>query len=441
MMSLLPLMIRRRYMHNHAKDVDSRRDLLGIQYRAMGRLMWIIIGYIGVSYVASFLFLVVFIYLSPNLKEIIAQQGVSGPASFASFHVISSFNNAGFSLFSTNLIPFRDASVVLMVLGALILLGNTLYPVALRSIVCLFRKYASREHGRDEYQYLLDHPRECFTHLFPELNTHILLITSIVFNCFEMILFIAYDWNLAILNGSSWAEKFFAGVFSSVSTRTAGFNVVDLAVISPTLQFVQLLLMYVASVPGIVTLRSSTVVGVDTIQVAEDDEETALEKIPSSFKRILVWFRNRNFMLREASLLLVFVLLICFVEDPKLSNDANFTIFKVLYESASGFGTVGLSLGYPNTVTSLSAQFNAAAKIFMCCIMLLGRHRGLPTSLDPAVQLTSDNKELELNSTRAHLQNEFSEFNKFDQEGRLVPVVPPQISPSDVRLRRVKTYA
>ena len=44
-------------------------------------------------------------------------------------------------------------------------------------------------------KYLLDHPRKCYTHLFPAGATFWLVITVIAFNLFEFIFFCALDWN------------------------------------------------------------------------------------------------------------------------------------------------------------------------------------------------------------------------------------------------------
>ncbi|EER37209.1 potassium uptake transporter [Histoplasma capsulatum H143] len=62
----------------------------------------------------------------------------------------------------------------------------------------------------------------------------------------------------------------------------------------------------------------------------------------------------------------------------------------MLFEVTSGYGNVGLSLGYPGINTSLSGKFSVFGKLIMCAMMLRGRHRGLPSQLDRAVMLPSD---------------------------------------------------
>lgn len=75
-------------------------------------------------------------------------------------------------------------------------------------------------------------------------------------------------------------------------------------------------------------------------------------------------------------------------------------MFQVLFEVVSAYGTVGLSLGYPNTDQSFSAQFNTFSKLVIIAMLIRGRHRGLPYSLDRAIILPSDKME-----ERDHLED------------------------------------
>ena len=66
------------------------------------------------------------------------------------------------------------------------------------------------------------------------------------------------------------------------------------------------------------------------------------------------------------------------------------TVFTVLFEVVSAYGTVGLSFGYPGVNTSFSGQFNVVSKLVIIAMQIRGRHRGLPYALDRAVLLPSD---------------------------------------------------
>lgn len=68
----------------------------------------------------------------------------------------------------------------------------------------------------------------------------------------------------------------------------------------------------------------------------------------------------------------------------------DFTVFKVLFEIISAYGTVGLSLGYNGFNTSFTGQFTTISKLVIIAMMIRGRHRGLPYSLDRAIMLPND---------------------------------------------------
>ncbi|CAD7929647.1 unnamed protein product [Amoebophrya sp. A120] len=64
--------------------------------------------------------------------------------------------------------------------------------------------------------------------------------------------------------------------------------------------------------------------------------------------------------------------------------------FKVLYEIVSAYGTVGLSLGggSPENLArgcSFAGSWTVEGKMLLCLVMLLGKMRGLPESIDPSV--------------------------------------------------------
>ena len=84
--------------------------------------------------------------------------------------------------------------------------------------------------------------------------------------------------------------------------------------------------------------------------------------------------------------------LIAIIEGRRLenTNEYAFTLYSVLFEIISAYGTVGLSLGYPTANTSFSGQFTTLSKLVMIAMQIRGRHRGLPYELDRAVLLPSE---------------------------------------------------
>jgi hypothetical protein len=90
-------------------------------------------------------------------------------------------------------------------------------------------------------------------------------------------------------------------------------------------------------------------------------------------------------------------------------NEPDFSLFNCLFEIISAYGTVGLSLGYPNSNASFSAQFNVIGKLVIIAMQIRGRHRGLPYELDRAILLPSESlqqREME-DATARHRRSSF----------------------------------
>ena len=237
-LSIVPLLIRRRYFLKEfgpeiaqirpaCSSADLERpsfensistfDHRVMQFHAMNRLVYIVPSYmLGLMLMMFVIQSIYLTYYAPALFTLYSNN-VTSPVGFAGFHVLTAFHNAGFSLFAANLIPFQAATVVLLTLAALVLLGQTMYPVGLRLVVWICSKIAR---DKEPFRYLLAHPSECFTHLFPALNTLILLIVVAGLNVIEWMLFIGLDWNIAEVAQLAPHSRVLTFFFQSVSTRT-----------------------------------------------------------------------------------------------------------------------------------------------------------------------------------------------------------------------------
>ena len=56
--------------------------------------------------------------------------------------------------------------------------------------------------------------------------------------------------------------------------------------------------------------------------------------------------------------------------------------FNTIFEIISGYGTVGLSVSYSNA--SFSGQWSVLSKLVIIFVMLMGRHREMPDTIDAA---------------------------------------------------------
>lgn len=73
-----------------------------------------------------------------------------------------------------------------------------------------------------------------------------------------------------------------------------------------------------------------------------------------------------------------------------LGDPTTYSVFNIIFEVVSAYGTVGISVGLPTAAYSFSGGWQTASKLILCLVMLRGRHRGLPVALDRAVRLPGE---------------------------------------------------
>jgi len=178
------------------------------------------------------------------------------------------------------------------------------------------------------------------------------------------------------------------GLFQAASTRTAGFAVVNLAALHPGIQVSYLIMMYISVFPIAISVRRTNVYEEKSLGIyGSKDEEVEDEKQPS-----YVGAHLRRQLSFDLWYVFLGFFIIALAEGSRLqsTNDYAFTMFSVLFEIVSAYGTVGLSLGYPNIDASLSAEFTVISKLVIIAMQIRGRHRGLPYELDRAILLPSE---------------------------------------------------
>jgi Trk-type K+ transport system membrane component len=104
------------------------------------------------------------------------------------------FNDLGFTLTPESMIPFQFAVLPLLLGTFLIIIGNTGFPCMLRLVIWMTEKCTPRGTAVwEELRFLLDHPRRCFTLLFPSNATWWLFWILILLNGVDLIFFVILD--------------------------------------------------------------------------------------------------------------------------------------------------------------------------------------------------------------------------------------------------------
>ncbi|GFF32633.1 low-affinity potassium transport protein [Aspergillus udagawae] len=374
-------------------DWDERQkdQLGGIEYRALKTLLMILMCYFILFHILGILLLTLWIWLTPEFGQSVTVDGVN-PFWWGIFTAGSAFNDLGYTLTSDSMASFKNAAFPLILMSFLILIGNTGFPCMLRLIIWLLSKLAPYGSAlNEELQFLLDHPRRCFTLLFPSGESWRLLGVLILLNGFDFTVFCTLSDRSEYQTDSrspSTFTRLINGLFQVASTRTAGFSVTPLADIHPAIQVSFLVMMYVSAFPTAIAMRETNVYEERSLGVYEQDSDSEAESRNGQHIGLAVHIqRQLGFDLWYVMLGLFLVAIAEGGRLRKAADDPAFSLFSVLFEIVSAYGTVGLSLGYPETETSLCAQFNWVSKLVIVAMQLRGRHRGLPHALDHAILL------------------------------------------------------
>ena len=218
------------------------------------------------------------------------------------------------------------------------------------------------------------------------------------------------------------------GLFQAASTRTAGFASVNLAMLHPGIQVSYLIMMYISVFPIAISVRRTNVYEEKSLGIyGSSKEETEDDKEPS-----YVGAHLRRQLSFDLWYIFLGLFIIAIAEGDRLSNtnEYAFTLFSVLFEIVSAYGTVGLSLGYPGIDASFSAEFSVVSKLVVIAMQIRGRHRGLPYELDRAVLLPSDSlhkKEDEDAAKRVQRRN--SSISNLEPMGRTLSTRTPSAGP------------
>lgn len=288
-----------------------------------------------------------FIFLSAFLLELLGAVllFLYGQTLFNSvFHSISAFNNAGFSTFKNNLENFRGDIFINVVISFLIISGG----IGILVLSDFYRKIVS----------FFNKQRMRFS-----LHSKLVLIVTVSLILAGAGLFYFFEkGNLSYL---SQKELVLASFFQSITSRTAGFNTVNIGGLSMPTLLLMMFLMFIGGAP------SSASGGVKVTSLA-----LVILSIVSFFKKeeeITVFGRTiPKIQLRKIIVLIFVYLLFCLVAFLLLLYTEKGDFEKILFEVFSAMGTVGLSTGLTPLLTDWG-------KVLIIVTMFVGRL--LPLSL------------------------------------------------------------
>lgn len=253
------------------------------------------------------------------------------------FHAVSAFNNAGFGLYSDNLVRFGSDWLILAPIMGAIIIGGLGYPVLSE----LVRRARGRSRGR------------------LSVTARMTLAGTVVLIVGGALALAVADCNHAFA-GLHGSDRVLATLFAAVTPRTAGFNSIDYSHMTSTGMMITDGLMFIgggsAGTAGGIKITTVLVLAAAMLTEFRGDADVVIGK-----RRI------DDSVVRQAMTVTVFggavialALMLLRVFNPQFHADA------LAFEIFSAFATVGLSTG-------ITGQLTAVSQVILCLLMYLGR--------------------------------------------------------------------
>lgn len=340
--------------------------ILDTEDRAVERMIKHIVKYTFIFEGTAFLVMGVHLqwFADPTLLN-----GIN-PWWWSLFHSVSAFNNAGFGLMNNNLVNYVFDPVINFTVAGLIILGGIGYPVII-AIHTGFRKKMAKS---DSKQATME--EDVKDVVASPVQIRVALIGTVLLLAIGTFIPMAIEWNNPIMADYTIMQKFTAAFFQSVSTRTAGFNTIDIGALHVATLFLFMLLMYIGANPagtagGIKIPTVAVLYGFIKDWFQKPGEPVKLFR--SNISKFAVSHAVRLFFFSTFFIAGIIFLISLAEAKYMITPDPTFNFLKVAFEVVSAFGTVGLSMGFSGGVTSFSAILTPFSKFLLILTMLLGR--------------------------------------------------------------------
>lgn len=254
----------------------------------------------------------------------------------AVFHAVSSFNNAGFALYSDSFAGFQRDKVLLLVSAAAIVVGGLGFPVWVQ----------------------LARHRRRFRRW--DLHTKLTVTTTAGLIVIGWMAFMWFEWsNQGTIGALPVGDSIVNGLFQSVSFRTAGLSSMDIGEVTAPTQLLTEVLMFIgggsASTAGGIKVTTFALLGWVMWAEVRGDEDVVIfrRRVPVSAQRQALTVA----LMAVGGVVSSTMLLLATSGLPRAD---------LLFETVSALGTVGLSTG-------ITPELSTSAQLVVIALMYLGR--------------------------------------------------------------------
>lgn len=255
---------------------------------------------------------------------------------YGMFHSVSAFNNAGFALYEDSLMRYASETWFLLPIMLAIVVGGIGFPVL----------HDLKARWRD--------PRHW------SLHTKLTLTGTLFLLMLGWLSLLFFEWsNPETLGAMSVGDKVLNAAFASVSSRTAGFNAIDIGALQHESLALHYFLMFIgggsAGTAGGVKVATFMILAL--LVIAEirgrNDSESFGRRISNSAQRQAI-----TVLVISSSMIVLGTLIL--LRNTTISTE------KVIFEVISAFATVGLSTG-------ITADLPPVGQLTLTALMYVGR--------------------------------------------------------------------
>ncbi len=255
----------------------------------------------------------------------IPEYGTKKGIFFGVFHSVSAFCNAGFDIIGggRSLTPYTENLSINFIVMSLIILGGLGFTVIIDLIKSRSYKKLS-------------------------LHSKIVVMMTIILILLGFVLFFVLEFNNPnTMKDLSFKGKLTASMFQSVTTRTAGFNTLPLDQMYDSSKLLTVILMFIGGSPGSTAggMKTTTIALVILLIISVVKNRDDVE-----FSKRRISMDNVN---RALTVVGVGVSLGFFVVFLLTITEKGASFITLLFEAISALGTVGLSLGYTSSLSTL----------------------------------------------------------------------------------------
>lgn len=284
------------------------------------------------------------------------------------FHAVSAFNNAGFALFSDNIIGFATDPWTCIPLMVAVILGGIGFPVLFE----LGRRLRPAATGHVWRRWSL-HTRLTVG------TTAALIVTGVG-------AVLALEWRHT-LQAYGFADKVLVATFQGIMPRTAGFNSVDYALMDDATLLVTDVLMFIGggsggTAGGIKVTTFAVLLFIIIAEVRGEKSVTILDR------------RIDTRVQRQALTIVLIAVGLVMSSTIILLAGTKFDLNVLLFEVTSAFATVGLSTG-------ITAQLPDWGQWLLILLMYLGRIG--PITMVSALAARQQTRRYDLPTERPHI--------------------------------------